>query len=90
MAAKVSIAGQIAEIHREIAMRRNVYPRMVADRKIRQAEADLCMQRIEAVLATLLFVQEHEAGFRAYIAEKRTTAAVPAGAVEVTAPSARV
>jgi len=72
--AKVSIAGQIAEVVREIALRKNVYPRSVAAGKLRQGEADLCMQRIEAVLATLLFVQKHEAGFRAYIEQKNEDA----------------
>ena len=72
---KVSLAGQIAEVNREIALRRNTYPRLVAAGKMRQGEADMCIQRIEAVLATLYFVQEHEAGFRAYVAEKKATQA---------------
>lgn len=65
---RVPIAGQIAEIKREIALRKNAYPRLVASGKIREGEADLCMRRIEAVLATLMFCQRHEAGFREYIA----------------------
>ncbi len=69
--AKVSLAGQIAEIKREIALRAGVYPRQIASGKMRQGEADLCMQRIQAVLATLMFVQEHEEGFRAYIADRK-------------------
>ena len=70
-APKVPIAGQIAEIKREIAFRKNVYPRQVASGKLREGEAELCMRRIEAVLATLFFCQEHETDIRAYIAAKR-------------------
>ncbi|RRH98045.1 hypothetical protein EH240_19810 [Mesorhizobium tamadayense] len=70
MSEKVSITGQIAEVQREIALRRNVYPIRVRDRKMKQAEADLCMRRIEAVLATLMFCQANEADIRAFIAAK--------------------
>ena len=68
---KITIVGQIAEVRREIALRKNVYPRRVAKGDMRQGEADLCLRRIEAVLATLMFCQEHEAEFRIYIAAKR-------------------
>lgn len=71
MADKVPIASQIAEVKREIALRRNVYPGLVRNSKMRQSEADLCLRRIEAVLATLMFCQEHEASIREYIAAKR-------------------
>ena len=71
MADKISITGQIAEVQRELALRRNVFPPRVAAGKMRQGEADLCMRRMEAVLATLMFCQEHEANIRAYIAAKR-------------------
>ncbi|RUW31054.1 hypothetical protein EOA37_33240 [Mesorhizobium sp. M2A.F.Ca.ET.015.02.1.1] len=71
MSEKVSITGQIAEVQREIALRRNVYPTRVRDGKMRQGEADLCMRRIEAVLATLMFCQANEADIRAYIADKK-------------------
>lgn len=70
MAENIALAGQIAEVQREIALRRNVYPVRVRDRKMRQADADLCMRRIEAVLATLMFCQANEADIRAYIASK--------------------
>lgn len=72
--AKISIAGQIAEVRREIALRRGVYPKQVASGKMREGEAALCMDRIEAVLATLMFVQEHQEGFRAYIADRKAGA----------------
>ena len=64
-AAKIPIASQIAEVKRELALRANTYPRLVGSGKMRQGEADLCTARMEAVLATLMFVQKHEGGFRA-------------------------
>ena len=72
MADKISIAGQIAEVHRELALRQNVYPSRVAAGKMRQSEADLCLPRMRAVLDTLMFCQQHEPAIRAYIAERKT------------------
>lgn len=72
--ARIPIAGQIAEVKRELALRSNVYPIRVRDRKMRQEEADLCMRRMEAVLATLMWCQENEAEIRAIIAERRGAA----------------
>nr|WP_298099686.1 hypothetical protein [uncultured Shinella sp.] len=68
---KISIIGQIAEIDREIGIRQNVYQKQISAGKMRQAEADMLMQRIQAVRATLVFCQENEADIRAYIAAKR-------------------
>lgn len=74
MAGKISIIGQIAEIDREIAMRKQVYPRQVHEGKMRKEEADMLMDRIRAVRETLVFCQSHEAGIRAYIADKKAKA----------------
>ena len=71
MTARIPIAGQIAEVRRELALRQNTYPRLIASGKLRQGEAELCASRMRAVLDTLLFCQKHEAGFRAYIAANR-------------------
>jgi hypothetical protein len=71
---KVSIVGQIAEIDREIGMRQNVYQKQVSAGKMRQSEADMLMQRIKAVRATLVFCQENETDIRAYIAAKKAGA----------------
>lgn len=73
--AKVSIIGQIAEVKREIALRQGVYPRRVSEGKMRQGEADLLMERIQAVLATLLFCQENEADIREFIAARKAAKA---------------
>lgn len=71
MTAKITIAGQIAEVDRELALRRNAYPRLIASGKMREGEADLCTRRMEAVRATLQFCQAHETEIRAFIAAKR-------------------
>ncbi len=60
----VSLRHQIAEIEREIGLRKNVYPRWITSGKIRRGEAELHMERIEAALATLKAIQEHEAAVR--------------------------
>lgn len=71
---KVSIIGQISEVDREIAMRKQVYPRQVASGKMRQAEADLLIGRMEAVRRTLVFCHNNEPDIRAFIAAKRGAA----------------
>jgi hypothetical protein len=48
-----SVAQQLEEIERELALRRNVYPRMVVTHKMRQSVADFHMARLEAVRDTL-------------------------------------
>ncbi|MGC4407558.1 hypothetical protein D4A92_09615 [Rhizobium rosettiformans] len=67
---RISIIGQIAEIDREIAMRQRVYPEHVRTGKMRQAEADMLMERAYAIRATLMFCREHEADIRAYMAAR--------------------
>jgi hypothetical protein len=49
----VPLALQIAEVEREIAMRANVYPKLVRTGKMRQGEADEHIRRMRGVLATL-------------------------------------
>jgi hypothetical protein len=58
-APKPTLDHQIAEVRRELALRRNVYPKFVSAGKMKQAEAELCMARMEAALKTLEFVREH-------------------------------
>jgi len=52
-----SLAAQIAEVEREIAMRRRVYPGQVARGKMRQGEADVLISRMEDVLVSLRKLQ---------------------------------
>jgi len=73
-AAKISIASQIAEVKRELALRANTYPRLVGSAKMRQGEADLCTARMEAVLVTLEFCQRHEAALRTFLTGRLYTA----------------
>lgn len=51
------LAAQVAEIRREIAMRRRVYPRFVADERMSQAEATARIATMQAALATLEALQ---------------------------------
>lgn len=71
MTRKISIIGQIAEIEREIRMRDQVYPKQVREGKMKPEEANMLMDRMRAVLATLHFCRENEADIRAYIAAKK-------------------
>lgn len=65
---RIALQQQIAEVRREIALRRAVYPRRIARHEMRQGEADLAMARIEAVLATLTWLQTHEHELRRFLA----------------------
>ena len=53
MSDDVPLRLQIAEVERELAMRRNVYPRFVSSGKMRKGEADEHTRRMQAVLETL-------------------------------------
>jgi hypothetical protein len=48
-----SLQMQIAEIERELKMRRNLYRRLVATRAMTQSMADMKIAIMESVLATL-------------------------------------
>lgn len=50
---KIPLAMQIRCVTREIAMRRRVYPRWVADKRMTQADADHEIATMEAVLETI-------------------------------------
>lgn len=71
---KVSITAQIAEVEYELKMRRGVYPRMVGSGRLRGSEAEYHIRHMEAVLATLNFMRDHEADIRAFIAARRKDA----------------
>jgi hypothetical protein len=57
---KISLTAQIAEIDRELLQRREVYPRLVATRKLRESHAKFQTDRMEAVRATLQWLHENE------------------------------
>jgi hypothetical protein len=48
----INLIDQIREVDREIAMRRNCYPRWVATGRMTQEEADRRIRNMEAVRAT--------------------------------------
>lgn len=72
----ISLTGQIAEVERELALRREVYRRQTDAGKMKQSLADLLMERMEAVLKTLLWLQKHEAAIRDYVDQRKAEAGV--------------
>lgn len=58
---KIALADQIAEVEREIGLRRMAYPVHVARATMSQEDMDRHMTRIEAVRATLLWLQQNRA-----------------------------
>lgn len=71
---KISIIGQIAEIDQEISMRERVYAEQIRTGKMKPEAAQMRMDRIEAVRATLVWCQKNQADIRAIIAEKKAGA----------------
>lgn len=67
------IGEQIAEVRREIALRKGVYPRQVSAGKMKQKDADYHLSCIESVLKTLQCVQANEAEFRALLETKKVS-----------------
>lgn len=65
--ARRSLTAQIAEVEREIGQRRQVYGRMVAQRKMRQGEADEKVFLMECVLETLRWIEKHKDAIKAAV-----------------------
>jgi hypothetical protein len=63
----MTLAEQVSEVEREIALRKNVYPGFVARKNMKQADADLHLERMIAVLRTLRWLQTNEDEVRAAI-----------------------
>lgn len=66
----ISLTGQIAEVEREIALRRSVYPRQVSAGKLKFETGELLIERMEAVAKTLRWLQANEAAVRAAVEPK--------------------
>lgn len=66
---KLSLDSQIAEIDRELAQRKLVYPRLVANRSMRQSIADLQIAHLQAVRDTLVWLQENERTIKQRLAQ---------------------
>lgn len=71
MTAKHSIQVQISEVKRELALRKNVYALRVNSGKMRGSEADLLIEKMQSVLATLELVEAHAEEFRALLKKGR-------------------
>jgi hypothetical protein len=65
----VTLDAQIAEVAREIALRRNVYPYQVAKGKMTQMEATQHILNMEAVVETLNWLKRHEQTVRDAVAK---------------------
>lgn len=63
-AAPVPLQDQIAEVGREIGVRKNVYPTFIARQALSQKDADLQTARMAAVYRTLKWLEKHEARIR--------------------------
>lgn len=66
---KVSLASQIAEIDRELSQRAQVYPRLVATRKMTQSLADIQTRHLQAVRDTLAWLAENERTIKQRLAQ---------------------
>lgn len=49
-----SLDEQIAEVRRELALRKNIYPKMIARGTIKPDKAGICVSRLRSVEKTLL------------------------------------
>jgi hypothetical protein len=58
---KISIEQQIAEVGRELGIRRGVYPQFIARGRMSKEEADEHITRLEAVYSTLLWLRDNRA-----------------------------
>lgn len=56
---RITLDQQIAEVGREIGLRRQVYPGFIARGKLSKEEADGHLARMEAVYATLKWLKEN-------------------------------
>ena len=74
---KFSLQAQIEEVQRELEQRAKVYPSLVKSRGMRQSVADFHVARMEAVKATLLWLQQNETEIRQIMAERRKAAGAP-------------
>jgi hypothetical protein len=68
---KIPLSEQIAEVGREVGLRRNVYPRLVGKGLLARAEADHHLARMRAALASLRRLARNETGVRALLRAKR-------------------
>jgi hypothetical protein len=57
---KFSLQQQVEEVERELRLRRDVYARLHTTKPSTRSENEFFMQRMEAVLRTLLYLIKHK------------------------------
>ena len=62
---KIPLSEQIAEVGREVGLRRNVYPRLVGKGQLARADADRHVARMSAALTTLRWLARNPTRVRA-------------------------
>ncbi len=67
----ITLDQQIADVEREIAMRKAVYPKWVAAGKLKQAKANQQIVTMEAVSSTLNWLRRNEETVRRAVAAAR-------------------
>ena len=67
---KILLAQQIEEVDYELSQRAKVYPRLEQKEPRRKSELAYHVQRMEAVRASLMWLQEHEAKIRATLKDE--------------------
>jgi hypothetical protein len=65
---KLSLTAQIAEVDRELATRKDVYARLVAQGKLRESHANFQMEHMRAVRASLVWLAENESTIKQRLA----------------------
>lgn len=66
----ITLAEQIAEIGREIGLRMNVYPRLVAGGKLKGDDAECSLERMRAAHATLKWLAKNERRIKALFSKE--------------------
>lgn len=66
---RISLASQLHEIDRELEQRRQVYPRLIATKGMRQSIADLQIAHLQAVKDTLLWLKQNERSIKQRLAQ---------------------
>lgn len=88
---KVLIDEQVACAKRELALRRNVYPKRVATGAMKQTEADKETARMAAIVATLELFAKYPEAFRRLATELITAEQSPeAAAIRTEFPGAKI
>lgn len=71
---KISLGQQIEEVERELGYRERVYPRLMAKGTLKPSYAEYQTQRMQAVLATLKWLQANESKIKALLLEAKVAA----------------